>query len=184
MANAALLSDHKFNAFAWFIASGVTVDSVTVAADAKPDVDPTSNWPWLGCVLSLTPFVETEEDDTIYCPNFNGGYDKTDDSEIVGGGYVSVMRKTNELLRRLELGLGSELAIDTAQEPFKPGAKPYIEGWLKLTRKDSSGNDVDLVDLWCRASLDSELVTERGVARPQIRFTRQPSTLNTYVPKS
>ncbi len=152
----------------YFLRKGLSVDSVTVAKDAKPDHDPVANWTAneLPCVSGISPSVNTQKE-ASYCPNANGVYVKAD--EIVTETEVAFTATFEELnLLTYELLFGSGQLTAAAQAQILSGTAE-VEGWVWLKQQDNSGNTILDAEFWAKATI-SQVNFERAITRPQISF--------------
>jgi hypothetical protein len=179
MSKVALTERQLIGSFAFFVEAGVTVDAVTVSATAKPDNNPTSNWPEIGCIESAK-FSDKKSSETFLCPSEAGGYDEEEVNRVVADFLSLRSSYMNELVKRLEFGLKTKIVLDEAQSPHAAKVRE-ITGWLKIQGRKEDGNDDFVMDWWCKATLTDSLDRNDKTLRPVLRFQKLASALNTVV---
>lgn len=165
--------------FAFFIEGGTTVDTVAVSATAKPDTDPLSNWPQLGCIES-SKFETKKSNELFLCPSETGGYQEESVDKVMADFLNLRSNYMNEFVKRLEFGLQSKIVLDAAQAPHAATTRE-ITGWLKIQGRKEDGNDDFVMDWWCKMTLTDALDRNDKTLRPTLRFQKLPSSLNTIV---
>lgn len=179
MSLAALTERQLIGCFAFFIEGGTTVDTVAVSATAKPDIDPISNWPQLGCIES-SKFEPKKSNEVFMCPSETGGYQEEDVNKIIADFLNLRTNYMNEFVKRLEFGLASKIVLDAAQAPHAATVRE-IYGWLKIQGRKEDGNDDFVMDWWCKMTLTDALDRNDKTLRPTLRFQKMASSLNTIV---
>lgn len=169
MANEAIvLTTHLF-----FARRGDSIDSVTVAREAKPDVSPESNWTDLGIVATYN--VEdtgTTEDILKGNPGVVSLYDvlKLTDGRTV----------TCEMVEMNALAVQALYNSGNITTTFVPGsAGRHLQGWLKVQQYNQDNELVVAMDIWADiqlTSLSSGLGQRTGYT---LAFRQLYSTLNT-----
>lgn len=161
----------------YFIENGVTVDTVTVSKDAKPDTDPTTNWRSLGCANDLTPYRVTEEDTPFKC--FDGKrFRQRSTTVVLEDGWEFSLESHCEPIYRLMLGLSAEVADDTPVIPFAESIRE-IMGWLKFQARNVNANgDIWTMDLYGRLEMIELPTYNDKSVYPRMRFTTEESDLN------
>jgi hypothetical protein len=179
MSNIALTERQLIGCFAFFVEAGLTVDAIVVSATAKPDNDPTSNWPQMGCIESAK-FEPKKSAETFMCPSETGGYEEEEDNRVIADFLNLRSNYMNELVKRLEFGLVGPIVLDAAQAPHNQRVRE-IRGWLKIQGRKEDGNDDFVMDWWCKMTLTDALDRNDKTLRPTLRFQKLPSALNTIV---
>lgn len=130
---------------------GDVIDGITVAADAKPDVDPESNWTKLPCVEEWEPQVEREIVPRK-CPS--PGRRRLRRNVLVSQStrhIFALQEWTETMFAELLLG-GSKPAGGV----FTPdGATELWEGWLKMQHYDQKDQLIFAADIWCNLTAES-----------------------------
>lgn len=168
--------------YCWFVRAGATVDGDTVSSTYKPDVDPTDNWPELGCVLKASIEVQTVDDPERYCPIAAGGYSLTRTSRITGGVIILELAESNNLVRELRWGVPAEIDDEVSQRPMAEGHDPAVFGWLKGHVLNPAGAVQDKFDWWVRMTLESGPDIQPDLQFPRVRCEKQQSDGNVYQP--
>ena len=177
MSNIALTERQLIGCFADFIEAGLTVDAIVVSATAKPDNDPETNWPKLGCIESAK-FEKEISGEEFMCPSETGGYVKEKTDKVVADFLNLRSNYMNEHVKRLEFGLAAPIALDTPVETHATTTRE-IFGWLRITGRKEDGNDDFVMDWWCKMTLTDALDRNDKTLRPTLRFQKMASTLNT-----
>jgi hypothetical protein len=177
--NVAMTERQLIGCFAFFVEAGTTVDSVTVSATAKPDTNPLTNWPQIGCIES-GKFEPKKSSEVFMCPSETGGYVEENVDKIVADFLNLRTNYMNEFVKRLEFGLTSPIVLDTAQTAHAATTRE-IYGWIKVQGRKEDGNDDFVMDWWCKMTLTDTLDRNDKTLRPTLRFQKLASTLNTVV---
>ena len=175
------LRERLLGGFAFFIESGLTVDSQTVGPTIKPDTSPPTNWTdyTLGTIMNFA-FQKEEMDASFMAPQTQGGpYQKVNRKFVNQRSVVLETREMGDIVFRLEHGL-TAITTGTAQTPGNV-YDPKIEGWLRLQGRDLPGTDALILDWWVEALLESKHKFEEKIATPSIRFTLIPAVNGTVV---
>lgn len=161
----------------YFIESGLTVDSVTVSATAKPDISPANNWYPLGCANDLTPYRVTEEDTPFKC--FEGGRYRQETSTVVlEDGWEFTLKNHAEPIYRLMLGLDARVTDETPVIPYAENIRE-IFGWLKFQATNvNKSQDIWTMDLWGKLEMIELPTYNDKSVYPRLRFTQHDSDLN------
>ena len=165
------LAEHIIGGFAFFVESGLTVDGITVAATAKPDNAPTTNWTdaTLGDILNFE-FGNESVDLAYMAPLASGGFGKINRKAVTQDYVVLQTRQIQELYFRLQGGLAAAIAEGAAQTPGTVLDR-QIQGWLRIQGRALTGFDRFVMDWWCEARIEGKAKFENKVMEPQIRFT-------------
>jgi hypothetical protein len=179
MSDVAQTARQLIGCFAFFVESGLTVDTVVVSATAKPDNNPTSNWPEIGSVESAK--LETEKSsEKFMIPSETGGYISENVDKVMADFLNLRTSNMNELVKRLEFGLSGAIVLGTAQSPHAKVTRE-IFGWLKIQGRKEGGADDFVMDWWCKLTLTDALDRNDKTLRPTLRFQKMTSSLNTIV---
>jgi hypothetical protein len=169
-------------AFAYFLESGTTVDSITVAAETvvspaagKPDAVPTSNWVTLGDV-EMAKFTTVEAEEKYLVPSAAGGYDEKVEKRVIADLLELKLQQSNEFVARLVAGAGA-ITLGTAQAAHAVRDR-YVEGWLRIQARKQGGTDHFLLDWWCQMRLKDIPEISEKTQRPTLEFRKLYSTLN------
>lgn len=169
------------NARMYFIPSGETVDSVTVANATWPDNSPTTNWtnyeiPEIEDVKS----ENTIKKETFTIPDTAGGYREEEEEMITRRLWKATTHKTNNYLKKLQHGLATAPVVGAAQAP---GATKdnYTDGVMLLEIQNKSGTVIERIQVWARLRLVT--AGDVGPATSKVEFSMEqlPSTLNSYL---
>lgn len=179
MNTVAMTERQLIGCFAFFVEGGTTVDAVAVSATAKPDTNPITNWPQLGCIES-GKFEAKKSTENFMCPSETGGYFEETQDKIMADFLNLRSNYMNEFVKRLEFGLTSKIVLDAAQAPHNATTRE-IYGWLKVQGRKEDGNDDFVMDWWCKMTLTDALDRNDKTLRPTLRFQKLPSSLNTIV---
>jgi hypothetical protein len=179
MSDVAQTERQLIGCFAFFVEAGLTVDAVVVSATAKPDNDPTTNWPEIGCIESAK-FEMKKSNEVFMCPSETGGYTEESVDKVMADFLNLRSNKMNELVKRLEFGLTGPIVLDAAQAPHSQVTRE-IFGWLKVQGRKEDGNDDFVMDWWCKMTLTDALDRNDKTLRPTLRFQKMTSSLNTIV---
>lgn len=141
-----ILGSHLF-----FAREGETIDAVVVAADAKPDVDPETNFTKFGCVERFQP-QNNKTEIPRRCPS--------------PGKYRT--RKKIPLSQTLTLNFGIQewdemslaellmLGSKPAGGVFVPNAQvDNVRGWLKIQSYDQTDALILAMDVWAEISIQA-----------------------------
>ena len=155
--------------FVYFLRAGSTVDTVTVAKDAKPDHDPVTNWTdhELPCCSSIAPSTNSNSVKSR-APNASGKYVTKDEiiteDEIL---WVATFEELNLLTYEMLFGTTQLTAGQQAQ--IMAGTS-QVEGWVQLVQKDHKGNTIIDAEFWSKATIQG-VNFEEDISRPQIQFS-------------
>ena len=167
--------------FMHFLRAGDTVDSVVVSATGKPDITPSTNWPQLGVVKSVTPEFEEIENKWDE-PQANGTYLRRSEPITVAS-YLDVeLEGVVDIALEMMFGI-SKAASGVAQIPGNVNAR-HVEGWIKYQARQVTGavgTDLVVSDQWVQASLKTAPKFSAQRATCVMRFQLLPSNLNTVV---
>ncbi len=163
-------------AHAFFCLEGAVIDSVTVAADAKPDADPIANWSSLGVIEGNDISVAYEGEQKHYAPT-PGGYKPrrtTYESIEVSGSLLC--QDMDEFI--LSLAMGAKQA--DAEGDYVPGSQSEAQrGWLKLQHYAADTDElVNLMDVWVEFKVGSGIKFSKAVTKPTVDFMVLNSPLN------
>ena len=166
------LRDILLGGFAYFIESGTVVDSVTVSATVKPDMIPATNWTdnTLGNILDFKFGVE-EEDYPVMRLLPNGSRVKVPRKIVVADFLDLTAQQMNELVLRLQHGVGTKIVEGTAQTPGSANDR-YIDGWLRLQGRALGNFDVFIQDWWCQCRMVEGTKADGKFSEPKLRFTQ------------
>lgn len=179
MSNMAMLADRLIGGFAYFVEEGVSVDGSAVSASYLPDNTPTDNWPSAGKILNVTPSKE-EVADSVNCPRAAGGWGK-EDRMIVLADYLDFELKSfNEWVHRMQWGLASAIALDTAYAPFATVDR-RIRGGMLLQGRHEGGTDLVRASVYCEARLTTAPSWSPNYGKPVLRVQILESTQNSIV---
>lgn len=180
MSNPAL-QEILLGGFAYFVESGLTVDSATVGPTIKPDMSPATNWTngSLGTILNFEFGLE-KTDSPYMAPQASGGFAKVNRSFVTQDYVILQAREMNELVWRLQSGFTSIVTEGTAQTPGLLLDRK-IFGWLRLQGRNTNGNDRFIMDWWAECRLESKQKFDDKVVSPSLRFTLIPSVAGTAV---
>ena len=167
-------------AFCAFARSGATIDAITVAVDAFPDVTPLTNWDDLGCIPEMVHEVEAD-DNSIICPVPSGGYTKETEMNVISDSYLLTLSKTNPLVWELDQGFSAAIADGTAQTPFLAKDR-FVQGWLKIQQRGKDGADRIIANVWGKMRLAEPMKTSKDPSRPSVRFHVEYSAIATSLP--
>jgi hypothetical protein len=165
--------------FGYFVGDGDTVDGVLVGREAKPDANPTGNWPALGTIpkggLSIAPDQKLV---TVERPQAGGGWARYDTVPTQVDWNISAMLQDFDLLV-LGLMFGSATAPPAASTSFAAFAnKASRKGWLKLQFLDVTGAVIARLDAFGRLSLKEIKVPGDNLTTPGFEFQVLSSPLN------
>ena len=148
-----MLKDLIIGAHIGFAREGDVVDTVTVAVDAKPDNDPTTNYTPLGCVEQYEP---TTSRDVIErrCP-------------VAGGGRYRTRKRipmNQKMTQNFSIQEWDEMTLvellHNADKPvagaFTPNSRDeFVRGWLHIENFDQNDNLILDMYVWVELSIDS-----------------------------
>lgn len=142
-----ILGSHLF-----FAREGDVIDSVTVAHDAKPDVDPETNFTKLGCIEMFEPTKEGFTEIVRRCPS-PGRYA---DRKILQTGGTLVFNFSVQQWDEMTL---AEMLFN-ADKPqggvFVPNSRREdVRGWFKIQAYDQNDQMIVAMDIWGSAKIDS-----------------------------
>jgi len=181
MAAPTLIRRELKNARIYFIPSGESVDSVTVANATWPDATPTTNWTNYQFSDVETVKEEKEVDiETFKIPKSTGGY--TDDTEemLRKRTWIAVSAKTNSILKQLEHALSSAVAASTPQAPFTNNSN-YVDGVMLLEIQNKNGTVIERTQVWARLRLVTAGDVGPATSKVEFSLEQRESTANTYV---
>jgi hypothetical protein len=169
------------NARVYFIPAGEVVDTVTVAATAWPDNNPSSNWTSYQLqdteTLSCEPEFETE---TFKIPKATGGYTDDEEKTLLKVVYTGETARTNSLLKQLEHGLGSEPVVGTAQSPHVRN-DDFVQGVALIEFQNKSGVVTERMQFWARLRLQNRGVVGPTTKKLTYSLELRDSVNNSYV---
>jgi hypothetical protein len=174
------LENSILGAFCAFARSGATINEITVAIDAFPDVSPLTNWDDLGCVPEMVHEVESD-DNSVICPLPSGGYGKETEMNVIADSYLLTLNKTNPIVWELDQGYAAAIANGTAQTPFKNKDR-FVAGWLKIQQRGKDGVDRIIANVWGKFRLAEPMKTSKDPTRPSVRFHVEYSAIATSLP--
>jgi hypothetical protein len=181
------MSDRNFvkwpvvGCFAYFLRAGDTVDSVTVAAEAKPDFDPTSNWPGLGVVKGLQPYKDEVKHERMV-PLSSGGHRRQVQTQTVEEGAEIEFAGISDIALELMFGL-AKLTGSTGAAQIPGNVRDRkVQGWLVFQAREDDGTDLAVGHIYveCRMATLPKLGTT-GKVESTIRCQLLESTLNTIL---
>jgi hypothetical protein len=155
--------------FVYFLRSGKTIDTVTIAKDTKPDHDPETNWTdnELPSCSSISPSTNSNSVKSR-APNSSGKYVTKDEiiteDETI---WVATFEELNLLTYEMLFGTGELSAATQAQ--IMAGSS-QVEGWVWLVQKDHNGNTIIDAEFWGKATIQG-VNFEEDIVRPQIQFS-------------
>jgi|GEM_PF-5554410 hypothetical protein len=189
MGRSAVLGNHIF-----FLKEGTLIDTVTVASDAKPDDDPTTNWTdyKLGCIQEVD-FSNDASPISIRCP--------IDD---VGGGVPGGVYQASDEIpsqQNLEVGftigeinptvwqamwLSDTIGPTGPSAAFVPlSASGFMKGWVRLDQYDHNNTHVSRAEFWASLRLNGSVsIGEDDALRAPLVFKVFQNALNTGSLKS
>jgi hypothetical protein len=171
-----LTARYLIGAFVYFVREGDTIDAVTVTDAVKPDTDPATNWPQIGCIESVN-FVTDTEEDVHYCPKTGGGYQKNVERRVVADYLDLTLNAQPDLVHELLFGTG-EITAGSATTPFANETRE-IFGWLRVHGIDKTGDDYCHAYLWGKVTLQTPPSFSREYAKPVLRFQHVGGTGDT-----
>lgn len=166
--------------FAAFAREGESVDSITVGVGAFPDTDPASNWEDFGCVSEGRNEPNVAEY-PIMCPKPSGGYEEKMEKQVLRDSYVLSFNKTNPYYWELAEGYAGPVVDGAEQTPGQKGDR-FIQGWLKLQKRGSDGQDRIVKNVYGKLRLDTEFEASSDPTRPVFRFDVEYSAIATSLP--
>ncbi len=169
-------------AFASFVESGKSIDSITVSEAAYPDVDPSTNWEDFGEVISAAYETNTEEYPKTV-PIASGGYQEIMHTQTLRDRILLNMDDTCELFWRMSEGYASEITNDTAQTPGAAKDR-FVQGWLKLQLRGLDGADRIVKNVWGKLRLAEPGNWSKDPSRPAYSFDVEFSAINTSEPQT
>ena len=169
------------NARIYFIPSGETVDSVTVANATWPDNIPTTNW-------TTYEFPEIEDvkseltikKETFTIPDPAGGYMEQEEEMVTRRLWKASTHKTSIYLKKLQHGLATVPVVGTA---IAPGTTKdnYMDGVMLLEIQNKAGAVIERTQVWARLRLVTAGDVGPVTAKVEISLEQLASTLNSYV---
>lgn len=174
------MEELRYRIFPWFVAEGTNVDGVTVGPEAKPDVNPSSNFPSLGCVTDGEPWMEYQDLGTVTVQKPKGFFE-TLPREIRQGGWLISLEKSNEFVTKLMLGIPALPVNGVAQVPFAKGHDNRQRGWLKISVLRDDNTVMYNQDLWCEVELEEVPRSGTQIQRPRLRARALGSPLDTTI---
>ena len=164
-----ILGSHLF-----FAREGETIDSVVVAHDAKPDVDPETNWTKLGCIEQFEPTRDGGSEIIRRCPS-PGRYA---DRKILQTGGTLVYNFSVQQWDELTL---AEMLFN-ADQPiggvFVPNSRREdVRGWWKIQAYDQNDQLIIAMDIWGSAKIESYQFAE-GADAYALQIRQLHSELN------
>lgn len=158
----------------WFARAGTTIDSVAVAREAKPDMDPSTNWTSLGIIASLgigqdSAVIDVDKGQ----PGKVMPYDKISDRLAMT--YTGELIELSELA--VELIYGTAAAVATTFQPGHRGA--LVQGWLHVQAYDELDAEILNFDVYGAIQATGGALKQRGIFGAQFEFMQLYSSLNT-----
>ena len=181
------MSDRNFvkwpviGCFAYFLRAGDTVDAVTVGAEAKPDFDPTSNWPSLGVVKGLQPF-KTEQTHERMVPLASGGHRIDRDTQTTEEGAEIEFAGISDIALELMFGL-AKLTGGTGAAQIPGNVKDRnVEGWIVFQARETDGTDLAVGHIYVQVRMSTlPKLGTTGKVESTLRCQMLESTLNTLL---
>ena len=169
------------NARIYFIPSGETVDSVTVANATWPDATPTTNWTnyQFADIESVKESKEVETE-TFKVPKASGGYSIDTEEMLVKRIWTATTSKTNSYLKQLEHALSSAVVASTPQAPFVNNSN-FLEGVMLLEIQNKNGVVIERTQVWARLRLNTSGDVGPSTAKVEFTLEQRESSANTYV---
>jgi hypothetical protein len=162
------LRDQTIGNQVFFAREGTTIDGVVVAADAKPDATPSTNWTLhpIGTVeeCRITPTVERIK---RYAPS-PGSYRLR--KQITTRRELVIRLTIQELSETFwELLLLSGTEIKTGALDYVPMAgNGIVRGWFKFQQYDADDTLRNAMDLWCEANTEESTMGKDLLSYPLI----------------
>jgi hypothetical protein len=169
------------NARLYFIPSGETVDSVTVANATWPDAVPTTNWTgYQFADIETVKEAKEVETEKFKVPKATGGYTIDTEEMLVMRTWKATTSKTNSIVKQLEHALAAAVVASTAQAPFVKNDN-YLDGVMLLEIQNKNGVVIERTQVWARLRLVSAGDVGPTTAKVELSLEQRESTLNTYV---
>ncbi len=165
------LQEILIGGFAYFLEAGTTVNAQVISPLIKPANTPATNWTdgTLGDIQDFK-FQTDKIEDSYLRTAASGGYEKINRMYTTQDFLTLKTRQMNEMVWRLQHGLGAKINEATAQAPGT-SIDRKVEGWLRLQGRQLGGYDRFTMDWWCEMRLEGENNFQEKVVMPSLRFT-------------
>lgn len=169
------------NARFYFIPTGETVDSVTVANATWPDNNPTTNY-----TSYEIPDIEdvkaevTIEKESFKIPAAGGGYREDVEEMVTRRQWMATTHKTSIYLKKLQHGLATVPVVGTAQAPGVT-LDNYTDGVFLLEIQNKAGTIIERTQVWARLRLVTAGDVGPATSKVEISLEMLPSTANSFV---
>jgi hypothetical protein len=165
--------------------AGDTVETVVVAATAKPAGSSFTDWKNLGCVETAAVEILTEAGEPVHCFNATSGkweQKSTEDTDADTRLRLNIVcQEVTDFLYQLALGANSVHADTGAFVPgsLKGGA---VQGWLKVQTQVGT-EVVTVLDMWVEVKLSAAAkIADRTAGwKPEIVITQLGAALDAGV---
>jgi hypothetical protein len=165
--------------------AGATVETVVVAANAKPAGAVFTDWKEVGCIESADVAILTEPGDEVDCFNATSGRwekKRTGDTDADTRLQINVIcQEVTDFLYQLAFAAG---AVHADTGAFVPGSMQggAVQGWLKIQTQVGT-SVVTVLDMWVEMKLaDAASVANRTTGwKPSLVITQLGSALDAGV---
>lgn len=178
MPRTAIPTNHvpKLGSTVRFAPAGATIETVTVAKDAKPAGVDFSDWTELGCIETGTVELLTDAGEQVYCFNPTTGRDELIRTEMTDADtrlrFALTLQEVTDFLWQMAFAAAS-VHDDTGA--FAPGSLKggVKQGWVKIQVQVST-TVLAVMDLWVEIRLsDAAKIRDRTSGyKPQIEITQ------------
>jgi hypothetical protein len=171
----------KYGSIVRLAREGATVETETVAADAKPAGSDFTDWETLGCIETGTVEILKEASEEVHCFNVTTGewdVKQTEDSDAQTRLRLNLtLQEVTPFLLEMAYAAASVNATTGAYTPgsLKGGA---VKGWLKV--QTQSGTElVSVLDLWVEVILSSpaNIANRTEGWKPEVQITQLRTAL-------
>jgi hypothetical protein len=167
--------------FIYFIPAGTVVDGGTVSKTAWPDGVPTTNYTdWQFADIEKAVLELLQDSETFSVPSTSGGYEEDEEKWIKGRKWKCTSPATNSLLKQLENGTASPIAVGVSQKPL--GTRVCtIDGVLLIEIKSKDGAVIERTQVWARLSIITPAGGDKTTSKIEFEFKQLESSLNTFL---
>jgi hypothetical protein len=167
-----------FGALVYFAKEGESIESTTVASDAKPPGSDFSDWEQLGCIETASIGHEFEEGETRRCFNATTGKweKKQTKGQVASIFYEMTIQEVSEFLHQVAHHVAA-IDSDGGGVPNSQEGGIY-RGWV--TVQQQNGTEITtLVAAWVELTMPNAMqIAGRTGSTPQLRLDVIDNTLN------
>ena len=173
----------KYGSIIRLAPAGRTIETVTVAANAKPAGTSFDDWETLGCIETGTVELLNEAGEEVHCFNATTGewdVKQTENTDATTRLRLALtLQEVTAFLLELAYAAAS---VDDSTGAYKPGSLKggAVQGWIKVQTQQGT-ELVSVLDLWVEVRLSSaaSIANRTEGWKPEVEITQLRSALET-----